>query len=863
MKSKTDKEALKQVKKLNKKKKETKNIKEKVGKSILDWCDIKEVTNEYILLSEGNKNTYVKGVKITPHDIFLDTPDQQARLIDLLRQAHNKLACKLYHAFVTTPCDFEDYKSRLYQFNKDCDDKTLLRMNMTDFNKVEQFESYFVELEFMIFIRGDNLKYLDKDLNDLYNEFRSAEMNPKILKKTDFLNYIDWLFENPLANSYYFSRGIFSTLNEDYRFDEATGQIIIDRKVIDEDEFEENALNTEFVDGDFSYKEIMSKYAPTCFKDTNDYMIISDRYCTCLLTMQLPRQYQLGLLCEYLNNKDVKVFMTTEKIDINISSMIKKDYNEKLDEWNRTSDPTRRNTLEQELHDTDLYLRETIADNDKTKNMIIVFMVCADSKNELYDRVKDVKSKLEADGFIVSTAKCMQEQCLRMVSPVMLEGKLPAQIRENYGQPQPSKGIAGLYPYVFETLKDKHGFLFGSEMQNGGAIIFDQFFYRNEHNKADYTRRVNGGMVICGTSGSGKTVSLDLILRWHIKMGHHVITIDPENKIFKMLRRYKGSIINYGLSDNIINTFDLRPISTDEDEDDPTYSKEKAEAEMWNTKNAIDKVIGGVTQDFETLFNEFSDEEASVLGQLIVAAYRKCGIDERRGSFRDLSSDQMPTYSTVRDICYELKTKITNTDSVEYKTLEKLLYKLSRICGEWGRFLDGHTSIKLGNQDRKLLVFGTKHLQDISVQLTTALKRIMYDYAWSLCIDNEDRSVFCLDEAHTDILVGKTAERVAQFVRRGRKYNTCIILATQEPSDFSDSSILTHGKAIFNNCAYKLIMNLNRDAAFGVSKLITINENEFNMIQNFDRGQGLFVCGNRRIPIRVFATNEELDEIGA
>lgn len=132
-----------------------------------------------------------------------------------------------------------------------------------------------------------------------------------------------------------------------------------------------------------------------------------------------------------------------------------------------------------------------------------------------------------------------------------------------------------------------------------------------------------------------------------------------------------------------------------------------------------------------------------------------------------------------------------------------------------GKFLDGYTSIKLGNQERKLLVFGTKHLQDISVQLTTILKRIMYNYAWSLCIDNEDRSVFCLDKVHTDILVDKTDERVAQFVQIGRKYNTCIALAIQKPSDFSDPSIITHGKSIFNNCAYKLIINLNRDAAFG------------------------------------------------
>ena len=159
------------------------------------------------------------------------------------------------------------------------------------------------------------------------------------------------------------------------------------------------------------------------------------------------------------------------------------------------------------------------------------------------------------------------------------------------------------------------------------------------------------------------------------------------------------------------------------------------------------------------------------------------------------------------------------------------------------------------------MAFGTKQLQNVSEQLRTALNHIMYNYAWSLCIDNDEWSSFILDEAHVNILQGEIASLTAQFVRRARKYNTCVRLATQEPRDFADPAILTHGKAIFNNCAYKMVLHLDKDPAYDVSKLININENELNLIMNFERTEGLFICGERRIPIRVLATDKELKEL--
>ena len=59
-----------------------------------------------------------------------------------------------------------------------------------------------------------------------------------------------------------------------------------------------------------------------------------------------------------------------------------------------------------------------------------------------------------------------------------------------------------------------------------------------------------------------------------------------------------------------------------------------------------------------------------------------------------------------------------------------------------------------------------------------------------------------------------------------------------------------------------MIMHLDKDDISDISKLVRLNSNETELIQRFTQGDALFVCGNRRIPISVLATDKELREMG-
>lgn len=849
----------KQLKQANKRKKQIQQFKKNVL-TTLNWCDIDEVrNNEIILKGKNNVSYHVMGVKLKPHDIFLDDPIEMSNLIEKWRLSLNKLPFKIYWAFVTSPVDIDEHKANIYSLADYEEDRFKKQMLMDDYEKAEWFERTHRELEFMLFIRESSERLMEKHMNELFRECRSAGFEPKQLLKRDFLNYISYLFDNKLINSTFFSKGVFQSLNENYYIENE--ELVTKQINTDDYLYDESITDVEFATDEVIYNFEKSKLAPTSFSKTKDYMTLGEQYMSAILITEMPSEYGVGLLCQYLNNPNIKVLMTTEITDLNITAALKKDRNSKLDELNKTADPTREMYLKQSLNDQQVMLDRVIRNNDKTLNLVLILLICADNKDDLYQLRFDVIKKLEADQFTTTSCKLMQEQALRIACPVLLPGNLPKQIMINYGVPLPAENVSGLYPFVFETLKDNEGFLFGEELANGGVILFDNFAYKRPQwaNRHDH-QRTNGNEVIVGKSGFGKTVALNLSVRNDIEQGYNVVAIDPENKIFKLFKKYHGSIINYGTKGNIINQFDLRPLSTDEDDTDPNYDRKKAETEMWDTNNAINFVIGQVNVVFSFLFKEYTDEEASVMGDLIKLAYVNAGIDpDKIPNFRHIKPSQMPIYSDVKKELDNLYSKETN--DFRKRILEKLQIKLNRVCGEWAVYLDGKTSLNFDiNDERKVVAFGTKQLQNVSTELKTALNHIMYQYAWSLCIDNDQFSSFIIDEAHVNILQGEIANLTAQFVRRARKYNTCVKLATQEPRDFADPSVLTHGKAIFNNCAYKLILHLDKDPALDVSQLVNINDNELSYIMNFERAQGLFICGERRIPIRILATDKELAE---
>lgn len=849
----------KEFNKIKTAKKDAKAIKKKIS-TTLGWIDIDEIADDYIKLEKNKKVEYIKGIKLYPHNIFIDNPEEQSRRLNKIRICLNKPLGSLYFNFVYSPVVVDEQIANLMLQEEIEDDLHIRNMLSSDLSKIEMFQENFKELEFFVMIKDKDLKSIEKRFLDLEYEFKNAGFEPRKLNKKDFYNYMRYVFENPLINDFYYSRGIFSYLNQDMIFNEETQTYEKIDTTENFERFEEEFTAIPNIKPD-SKKIKKSKLAPTSFKLTSDKYILGDKYCCNLLVTELPKVFWLGILCDYLNDPEVKVFMTTNRLDMDIASLLKKDYNEKESNLIKTKDPYLRQRLSTDLESLRNYIADVQSNNDITHNITLVFSIYCDNNQELETKKKELRVRLSNAGFKVINATFMQEMLLRRVCPIFIDNKLPNTIAENVGIPLPSDAVAGLYPFVFETMKDKKGFLLGYELQNGGIILLDMFYYLNEPKERAFNNRLNGNFIVVGQSGSGKTTLMNLIIRDFIKNKVKLIWIDPENKNEYLTKRYKGTFVPWGQRGAIINIFDLKPNSTEDD--DPEWLEK-----MYDTELSIFNVIEDVNQILQFLFTSIDENILSLVGELVIKSYEKVGIkkdkDGNYKSFKGLDYKDMPTFETFYECLQEriLELKGQSEMKEELALLNQLNIKMKRIMNEWSIYFVGHTTIKPNASGREIISFGTKILYNVSSNLRDALYHIMFKFSWALCLNNEERAAFVIDEGHTMILEGSTAKLVSQFYRRARKYETIMGSGTQEPRDYADPRVLTEGKAMFNSSSYKIVMSLKKDAVEDLKKLENINSNEGDLILDFKQGEALMIAGDRRIPIKVLATESELQEMG-
>ena len=435
-----------------------------------------------------------------------------------------------------------------------------------------------------------------------------------------------------------------------------------------------------------------------------------------------------------------------------------------------------------------------------------------------------------------------QEKVLKSILPIF-----PSQdIEQRIGTPIPSVTIAAMYPFIFDSIKDPGlSTLLGVDF-SGGVILFNQFLYkiRKENN------RNNANMIILGTSGSGKSTAAKVMLRTHIRNGCQIVAIDPEDELREITQTYGGDTVDIGKGGEfgLINPLEI-VIDADEEEIKQGLGYTVLTRTLQFLKAFLKYYDPTITEDVLTMFSE-----------IVQDTYKRFGIDFNT-DFSGFTSKDYPTFS---DVYATIKGRLMSmTDQTQERDImERLELKIRPITKELRFYFDGHTTI---SRDSDFMVFNIKELMNTDSNIRNALFFNVLKYAWGLCLDFNVDTVLMVDEAH--VLLGANnalgAEFLAQVQRRARKYNTGTIIITQQPSDFADPGVIMHGKAIFDNASYYLVMGLKKQAVEDLSLLIDLNDSEKESIKRYSQGEALFVCGNRRMRINVAVTKEELDSFGS
>ena len=587
---------------------------------------------------------------------------------------------------------------------------------------------------------------------------------------------------------------------------------------------------------------IRSQLAPKGLQFNPSDFFISDKYATILTVVSYPKYIVPGYLSSLTNMPGIKVVVKHIPVPFQtMSKMLNRQVADLRDKYQRERDQTLRERYRQDAESLEYFTSMLAGSQARIFDFQMHIMITADTKEELELKKVNVKNYLDAMELKGISLRFEQEKVLKSILPIFP----PQDIEQRIGTPIPSVTIAAMYPFIFDSIKDPGlSTLLGVDF-SGGVILFNQFLYkiRKENN------RNNANMIILGTSGSGKSTAAKLMLRTHIRNGCQIVAIDPEDELREITQTYGGDTIDIGKGGEfgLINPLEV-VIDADEEEIKQGLGYTVLTRTLQFLKAFLTYYDPTITEDVLTMFSDVAQD-----------TYRRFGIDFNT-DFSKFTSKDYPTFSDVYATVKGRLMSMTEQTN-ERDVMERLELKIRPITKELRFYFDGHTTIR---RDSDFMVFNIKELMNTDSNIRDALFFNVLKYAWGLCLDPNVDTILMVDEAH--VLLGSNnrlgAEFLAQVQRRARKYNTGTIIITQQPSDFADPGVITHGKAIFDNASYYLVMGLKKQAVEDLSLLIDLNDSEKESIKRYSQGEALFVCGNRRMRINVAVTKEELDSFG-
>ena len=592
-----------------------------------------------------------------------------------------------------------------------------------------------------------------------------------------------------------------------------------------------------------SSANLKSEIAPKGMKfNVNDFMI-SDKYATILTIISYPKTIQPGFLSNVTNIPGIKVVV--KHIPIPFSSMQKmlnKEIVDLKERYQKEHDRTLQERFRQDYESLEAFVQMLASTQSKIWDFQMHIMITADTKEELENKKMQVRNYLDSMGMRGIPMMFEQEKVLKSMLPIF-----PKQdIEDRVGIPIPAPTIAAMYPFVFDSIKDPgSSTLLGVDF-SGGVVLFNQFLYQI---KKEYNRN-NANIIILGTSGSGKSTTAKLLLRTHIRNNCKIIAIDPEGELEEMAKIFNGDFIDLGKGGafGLINPLE---VIMDADEDE---IKEGA------GYSVLTRTLQSLKAFMKYYYPSIEDDVLQMFSEVCQETYKRFNIDFN-SDFSSLNSDEYPTFD---DVYSTIKGKLLSMPEAtrEKDVMERLELRVRPFIGELRYYFNGHTSLKA---DSNFIVFNIKELMNSDANIRNALFFNILKYAWSLCLDKSNNTVMYVDEAHILLGAGNElgAEFLAQVQRRSRKYNTGTIIITQQPTDFAAEKVFVHGKAIFDNASYYLVMGLRKQAVEDLARLIDLHDNEKESIKTYSQGEALFVCGNRRMRINVILTQEELDSFGS
>lgn len=484
------------------------------------------------------------------------------------------------------------------------------------------------------------------------------------------------------------------------------------------------------------------------------------------------------------------------------------------------------------------YIKNGIANHNEDLFYMSVFVtISAKTYDELLWRKQQMIDMLKSMDMYLSDCRFQQEDALRSVMPFLqISPKLQKKTQRNVL----TSGAASTYMFTSFEMSDDSGVLLGVNRHNNSLCIVDLF--NTKINK-------NANLTMCGTSGAGKTFTLQLLaLRMRMRGIQCYIVAPIKGHEFKRAcSKIGGEFIKIAPgSPHCINVMEIRHTISPEMEliDEVDY-------------NDMDSMLARKIQQlmifFSLLIPDMTNEEEQMLDEALIKTYNEFGITHDNNS---LYADAM---------CFPPKLKkMPILGDLHKHLLENTM--TTRIAAIVSRFVTGsaqsfnrQTNMDLTN---KYIVLD---LSELKGKLLPVGMMIALDYVWdNIKADRTKKKAIMIDEIWQ--LIGASSNKLAaefclEIFKVIRGYGGAAIAATQDLSDFFSLDDGKYGRAIINNSKNKIILNLEQDEAQYVKDVLKLTRTEVRSITQFERGEALIHSNNNKVPVVIKASAEEKEMI--
>lgn len=577
-------------------------------------------------------------------------------------------------------------------------------------------------------------------------------------------------------------------------------------------------------------KDFFDMILPSTIKFQTDHYMVGDTYRCCWAIREYPPSTdEQAILADLADRSGVTLRIYNRLVDSVEQRKIIQNATRRNKMLTTGTDVNETIEAQENLQDVTQLMTNLRKNREPLLHTSVFIELKASSYENLRELQSDISMELSRAKISVDKLTLRQKEGFLSVIPTGFN-----QFGSQFERVLPASSVANLYPFNFSGKTDPRGLYIGRD-KYGTNVLVD--FDRRAEDKT------TSNILILGNSGQGKSYLMKLILTNIRESGKSIIILDPEAEYEDLCRNLGGTYIDFMDGKHIINPLEPKAWSDGSDDCDALTPEAFRKATRLSQHIAFLK-------DFFRSYKDFTDKELDTIEIMLTKLYNRFGITDITDFSKKRATDY-PTLKDFYDICeeefmtYDQKRKYLYTE----ETLQNVCLGIhSMSIGAESKYFNGHSNIT----DANFIVFGVKGLLDTNKRLKDAMLFNILSFMSNKLL-SEGYTAASIDELYLFLTNMTAIEYIRNAMKRVRKKESTIILASQNIEDFLIPEIREFTKPLFSIPTHQFLFNPGQINPKEYMDALQVEASEYDRIKYPERGTCLYRCGNERYLLQVIA----------